>query len=65
MALFIFAALQVDKCLDFPVLLPASLNIIVSVPVLSIGLFLVTWSVLIFARVKGTPVPFNPPPNGR
>ncbi|OGN96579.1 MAG: hypothetical protein A2Z77_01030 [Chloroflexi bacterium RBG_13_51_36] len=62
---FILAALQVDKCLDFHELLPASLNIIVSVPVLAIGLFLMTWSVLIFIRVKGTPVPFNPPPNGR
>jgi protein-S-isoprenylcysteine O-methyltransferase Ste14 len=61
-ALFVFAALQVDKCLDFPALLPASVNIIVSVPVLAIGLFLMTWSVLIFIKVKGTPVPFNPPP---
>jgi protein-S-isoprenylcysteine O-methyltransferase Ste14 len=61
-ALFVFAALQVDKLLDFPELLPTSLNIIVSVPVLTIGLFLMIWSVLIFFRVKGTPVPFNPPP---
>jgi len=61
-ALVIFAALQVDKFLDFPELLPASLNIIVSVPILAIGLFLVMWSVLNFVRVKGTPVPFNPPP---
>jgi protein-S-isoprenylcysteine O-methyltransferase Ste14 len=61
-ALFIFAALQVDKFLDFPKLLPTSLNIIVSVPILAIGLFLMAWSVLHFVRVKGTPVPFNPPP---
>jgi len=61
-ALFIFAALQVDKLLGFPKLLPAVLNIIVSVPIITIGLFLMIWSVLNFVRVKGTPVPFNPPP---
>jgi protein-S-isoprenylcysteine O-methyltransferase Ste14 len=61
-ALFIFAGLQVDKFLGFPKLLPTSLNIVVSVPILAIGLFLMIWSVLHFIRVKGTPVPFNPPP---
>jgi protein-S-isoprenylcysteine O-methyltransferase Ste14 len=61
-ALFIFAALQVDKSLNFSELLPTSLNIIVSVPILAIGLFLMVWSVVSFIRVKGTPVPFNPPP---
>jgi protein-S-isoprenylcysteine O-methyltransferase Ste14 len=61
-ALFIFVALQVDKFLGFPKLLPASLNIIVSAPILAIGLFLMIWSILQFVRVKGTPVPFNPPP---
>ena len=61
-ALFIFVALQVDKFLGFPKLLPSSLNIIVSVPLLVIGLFLMLWSILHFIRVKGTPVPFNPPP---
>lgn len=61
-ALFILAALQVDRCLDFPELLPASLNIIVSVPILVIGLFLMISAILQFIRVKGTPVPFNPPP---
>jgi len=60
--LFIFAALQVDKCLDFPELLPTSLNVIVSVPILVLGLSLMIWSILQFIRVKGTPVPFNPPP---
>jgi protein-S-isoprenylcysteine O-methyltransferase Ste14 len=61
-ALLVFAALQLDKLLDFPELLPTSLNIIVSVPIIVIGLFLMAWSVLHFVRVKGTPVPFNPPP---
>jgi protein-S-isoprenylcysteine O-methyltransferase Ste14 len=61
-ALFIFVALQVDKCLNFPQLLPTSLNMIVSAPIIAIGLFLMVWSILNFVRVKGTPVPFNPPP---
>ena len=61
-ALFILASLQVDKFLGFPKLLPTSLNIIVSAPILAIGLFLMIWSILHFIRVKGTPVPFNPPP---
>ena len=60
--LFIFVALQVDKLLDFPKLLPTALNIIVSAPILAIGLLLMIWSVLNFIGVKGTPVPFNPPP---
>lgn len=61
-ALFIFIALQVDKILGFPKLLTTSLNIIVSVPIIVIGLFLMIWSIVQFVRVKGTPVPFNPPP---
>src|SRR5665648_1012839 len=30
--------------------------------ILSIGLSLMLWSILHFIKVKGTPVPFNPPP---
>jgi len=61
-ALFIVVSLQVDKLLGLPKLLPTSVNIISSVPILAVGLFLVLWSVLHFIKVKGTPVPFNPPP---
>lgn len=60
--LFIVISLQVDKFLGFPKFLSPSLNPIVSVPVLTIGLFLWLWSILHFIKVKGTPVPFNPPP---
>ena len=62
LALFIVVPLQLDKFLGLPKLPPGSLNIIVSVPILVIGLFLMVWSNLHFVRVKGTPVPFNPPP---
>jgi len=60
--LFIFLSLQVDRLLGLSGLLPIPLNIILSLPVLSLGLFLSLWSILHFRRVKGTPVPFNPPP---
>lgn len=60
--LFIAVALQVDKFLRLPNLLPRPLNVTVSVPILSVGLLLMLWSILHFAKVKGTPVPFNPPP---
>lgn len=60
--LFIVVSLWIDELLEFPKLLSTPLNIIVSVPILAIGLFLMLWSVLHFVKVKGTPVPFNPPP---
>jgi len=60
--LFIVLPLWLDKFLGFPKLLPTSLSIAVSVPILAIGLFLVLWSNVHFIKVKGTPVPFNPPP---
>ncbi|MBU1614800.1 hypothetical protein KJ693_05735 [bacterium] len=60
--LFVIASLWIDEFLGLPELLPISVNIIVSVPILATGLFLMLWSVLHFIKVKGTPVPFNPPP---
>jgi protein-S-isoprenylcysteine O-methyltransferase Ste14 len=60
--LLIVAFLQLDKFLDFPKLFPSSLSIVLSVPILTIGLFLILWSILHFGKAKGTPVPFNPPP---
>ena len=60
--LFVVIALQADKLLNLPKLFSNSLNIILFLPVFSLGLFLMGWSVLNFVKVKGTPVPFNPPP---
>ena len=61
-ALFVIAALQVDKFLKLPEFFPSPLNVILSLPICSVALFLMGWSVLNFLKVKGTPVPFNPPP---
>ena len=60
--LLIIASLWFDKVLHFPKLISYPLNIIISFLILSQGLFLIIWSILYFIKVKGTPVPFNPPP---
>jgi protein-S-isoprenylcysteine O-methyltransferase Ste14 len=60
--LFVVVALQVDKFLELPKLFPETLNLVLSLPILSLALFMMGWSVFNFLKVKGTPVPFNPPP---
>ena len=62
LSLYIISSFVADKFLRFPKILPTPLNIIVSVPFLAIGLFINLWAILEFAKVKGTPVRFNPPP---
>jgi protein-S-isoprenylcysteine O-methyltransferase Ste14 len=59
---FVVVALQVDRLLGISGIFPRLLCIILAVPVFSLALFLLGWSVLNFFRAKGTPVPFNPPP---
>ncbi|MGD8762744.1 MAG: isoprenylcysteine carboxylmethyltransferase family protein [Desulfobacteraceae bacterium] len=60
--LFVVAALLVDNFLNLPQLVRRPLNISLSLPVILCGLFLIGWSAFEFIKVKGTPVPFNPPP---
>lgn len=60
--LFIIVSLWIDKILHFPQLISYPLNLSVSLFILTSGLFLIFWSILHFIKVKGTPVPFNPPP---
>jgi len=60
--LLVVVSLEVDKFLGFSGLFTEPSNIILSVPIIAIGLFLILWSSLHFIGVKGTPVPFNPPP---
>ncbi len=61
LGLLIVVFLQLDKFLGLPKILSGSLNIVFSFPVLIAGFSMWLWAVLHFARVKGTPVPFNPP----
>jgi len=60
--LFIILSLWTDKLLHFSKLISYPLNTIISFFILSMGICLILWSILHFIKVKGTPVPFNPPP---
>jgi protein-S-isoprenylcysteine O-methyltransferase Ste14 len=62
MALFVIAAIFVDKLLSLPRLLPKDATIPVSIPLIVAGSAVIAWSALHFLKVQGTPVPFNPPP---
>ena len=59
---FVFAALRVDRLLSLPSLLPEDARLPVSIPVMAVGAAVTAWSGFHFLKVKGTPVPFNPPP---
>lgn len=61
-ALFVIAALWVDGLLNLPGLLPPAAKLPVSIPLMVAGLAITAWSGFHFLKVKGTPVPFNPPP---
>lgn len=58
----IFIALGMDRMLGFPSMLTWPLNVMIAIPILTMGSFLWGWSLLHFFQAKGTPVPFNPPP---
>ncbi|UCD81900.1 MAG: hypothetical protein JSW26_10875, partial [Desulfobacterales bacterium] len=59
---FVIMSLYFDRLLGVADIFPGPLNIILSLPLFSMALFLIGWSVQNFLKVKGTPVPFNPPP---
>jgi protein-S-isoprenylcysteine O-methyltransferase Ste14 len=61
-ALFVMAAILVDRQLGLPGLLPDDARLPVSLPMMAVGIAVTAWSALHFLKVKGTPVPFNPPP---
>ena len=61
-ALFIIAAVWVDELLNLPGLLPDGARLPVAISLMSIGAAVTAWSAFHFLKVKGTPVPFNPPP---
>jgi protein-S-isoprenylcysteine O-methyltransferase Ste14 len=61
-ALFVFAAVLVDRLLNLPCLLPEDVRLPVSIPMIAVGLAVTACSAFHFLKVRGTPVPFNPPP---
>ena len=60
--LFVLSAVLVDQVLDLPLIIPESVQPFIAIPVIFLGVFVTIWSALHFLKVKGTPVPFNPPP---
>jgi protein-S-isoprenylcysteine O-methyltransferase Ste14 len=60
--LFIFLSLLMDKWLSIPWPLSSSLSQLIAVLLIATGISLTAWSASHFMKVKGTPVPFNPPP---
>jgi protein-S-isoprenylcysteine O-methyltransferase Ste14 len=60
--LFIFLSFVFDRSMQFPDIFNFPWNIIISVPIIVIGFLLMSLSVFYFLKVRGTPVPFSPPP---
>lgn len=61
-ALFVILAVLLDRLLAITWPVPNVISWLVSIPLMAIGVAATAWSVSHFLRVKGTPVPFNPPP---
>jgi protein-S-isoprenylcysteine O-methyltransferase Ste14 len=60
--MFLIAGVTVDRFFHLPPLFPEQWRLPVSLPVTATGIFGIVWSALHFLKVRGTPVPFNPPP---
>lgn len=60
--LFVIVSFPVDALLNLPKLLPKPIHMVLSIPLFTIGGFLIIWTQFHFFKAKGTPVPFNPPP---
>jgi protein-S-isoprenylcysteine O-methyltransferase Ste14 len=60
--LFMVLAVLVDRWLSLLWPLSSVLSWLIAAPFITIGVGLTAWSASHFLKVKGTPVPFNPPP---
>ena len=60
--LFVILAVLVNRWLSLGWPLSNGLSWLITVPLIAIGVGLTAWSASHFLKVKGTPVPFNPPP---
>ncbi len=58
----ILGGLYTDRALGLPRLMPPAPGAAIGVPLLAAGVALHVWCLTLFARAKGTGVPFNPPP---
>jgi len=60
--LVVFASLGLDRLLPGQVVLPSPVTLGLAVPILAVGSILALWTVVHFFKVRGSPVPVNPPP---
>lgn len=58
---FVIISLIMDEALKFPKLFYTPCNLMISMPIIMLGLFLILWSSLLFVKARGTPVPISPP----
>lgn len=61
LVLFIYASLWLDRFLPVTVLLPRPINMLLSGLLLVMAAVITLWPVYRFFRVRGSPVPINPP----
>ncbi len=61
-AVFIVLAFFTDKLFHLPNIISYPWNAIVGKPLFYLGFILMILSIIYFIKVRGTPVPFNPPP---
>jgi protein-S-isoprenylcysteine O-methyltransferase Ste14 len=60
--LFVVLSRAVDRWLEFPKVVTFPAGVIIGLCLIVLGFFLMIFSMIYFVRVKGTPVPFSPPP---
>jgi protein-S-isoprenylcysteine O-methyltransferase Ste14 len=60
--LFVVAALTFDRWLRLPTIIPMPIRFFIATPIIVVGMLVTGWSIIHFLKVKGTPVPVNPPP---
>ena len=61
-AAFVFLAVLTDRVLPLQWPISTNISLLLAATILAIGAAITTWSVVHFAKARGTPVPFNPPP---
>ena len=59
---FIVIVIRIDNLFGLSMIIAYPANLFISIPLIFIGIILSGWSVLHFLKVRGTPVPINPPP---
>jgi len=59
--LLIYISIQLDRVLNFPGFISIPYNIFIGLLSVGFGFFIGLWTIILFMKAKGTPVPLNPP----